>query len=275
MMLERRKQVRDMKLTVIQPRYYAGETPDEQIAAFLLQQAELAEEDSLVVMPEYANAGGLSDPEKLVAALPRAQWLLAQASAMAKRKGIYLAVNVFEQRDGKRRNSTYLLDKQGNTAFIYDKVHLPPAEVKLGIVPGDGRCVCDLEGIRFGFMTCYDVYFNEQTEFIAAQKPDLILVPGYQRGERWDIIQAQTKMLAFRCNAHVARASVSMDSLEKGGNTMIVAPDGQILVNLGSAVGSVTAEVDPKWKYMRPAGFGGSMVRNDDFINQGLRPDVF
>jgi len=263
-----------MNITVIQPRYHAGETPDAAIAEFLLREAEKVQ-SGLVVLPEYANAGGLSDPEKLLAALPRAEEMLQKASELAKSKGIYISINVFMRRDGKLRNSTYLLDKEGNTAFIYDKVHLPPAEVKLGIVPGDGECICDMDGIRFAFMTCYDVYFGEQTEFIAAQKPDIILVPGYQRGERWDIIQAQTKMLAFRCNAFVARCSVSMDSCEKGGNTMIVSPDGNILENMGAAVGSVTAEVDPKQKYMRPAGFGGSLVRNDDFINQGLRPTIF
>ena len=263
-----------MKITVIQPQYYAGENPDAQIADFLLRETERAE-GNLIVLPEYANAGGLSDPEKLLAALPRAEEMLQKVSELAKEKAVYISVNVFMRREGKLRNSTYLFDRGGKIAFIYDKIHLPPAEVKLGIVPGDGRCVADVDGIRFAFMTCYDVYFHEQIEFIAAQKPDIILVPGYQRGERWDIIQAQTKMLAFRCNAYVARASVSMDSLEKGGNTMIVAPDGQILVNLGASVSGMTAELDPKWKYMRSAGFGGGMVRNDDFINQGLRPDVF
>lgn len=263
-----------MKITVVQPKYHAGENPDEKIASFLLREAEKAE-SGLIVLPEYANAGGLSDPEKLLAALPRAEAMLQKAAQLARQKGAYISINVFMMRDGKLRNSTYLFDRAGNTAFVYDKVHLPPAEVKLGITPGDGSCICDLDGVRFGFMTCYDVYFNEQTEFIAAQKPDIILVPGYQRGERWDIIQAQTKMLAFRCNAFVARASVSMDSTEKGGNTMIVSPEGQILENLGEAVGSATAEVDPKWKFMRPAGFGGNMVRNDDFINAGLRTDLY
>lgn len=263
-----------MNITVIQPRYNAGENPDEKIADFLCREAEQAEGD-LIVLPEYANADGLSDPDKLLAALPRAEEILCQMSALAKKKAAYISVNVFMRREGKLRNSTYLFDRAGNTAFIYDKIHLPPAEVKLGIVPGDGQCVCDVDGIRFGFMTCYDVYFHEQTEFIAAQKPDILLVPGYQRGERWDIIQAQTKMLAFRCNAFVARSSVSMDSNEKGGNTMIVSPEGRILENLGAGVGSVTAQADPKWKYLRPAGFGQGLVRNDDFINQGLRPNIF
>ena len=56
---------------------------------------------------------------------------------------------------------------------------------------------------------------------------------------------------------------------------MIVSPEGQILENLGAAVGCASTQIDPKWKYMRPAGFGGSLVRNDEFISQGLRPGVF
>ena len=264
-----------MKITVIQPKYHAGLNPDAAIAEFLLQEAEKAEPGSLVVLPEYANAGGLSQQEKLLAALPRAEQMLAQMAELAARRNIYISVNVLIRREGKLRNSTYLFDKTGEIAFVYDKVHLPPAEVKLGIEPGDGSCICDLDGIRFAFMTCYDVYFNEQTEFIATHKPDIILVPGYQRGERWDIIQAQSKMLAFRCNAFVARASYSMDSVEKGGNTMIVSPEGLIVENMGASVGSATVEVDPMQKYMRPAGFGGNLIRNDDFINGGLCPALF
>ena len=68
---------------------------------------------------------------------------------------------------------------------------------------------------------------------------------------------------------------MSMESEEKGGCSMIVAPDGQILQDLGKTVGAVSAEVDPKEKYMRTAGFGCGMVRNDAFIDMGLKPEVF
>lgn len=168
-----------------------------------------------------------------------------------------------------------MFDKNGAVAFLYDKIHLPPSEVALGVVRGNGDCVCELDGIRFGFMTCYDVYFNEQIEWIAKQRPDIILIPGYQRGERTDIIRAQAKLTAFRCNAYVARSSYSMNDDVRGGCSMIVSPDGQILKDIGKNTGSISTEIDPKWKYMRTAGFGGGMVRNDDFINAGLCSDVF
>ncbi|MBQ8358329.1 MAG: carbon-nitrogen hydrolase family protein [Oscillospiraceae bacterium] len=264
-----------MKITVVQPPYFAGEKPDAKIAEFLLDELGKATEDSLVVLPEYSNAGGLSDKERELEALPRAKTMLERAGKIAAERFCYVAINVLEERNDSIKNSTYLFDKKGNVAFVYDKIHLPPSEVSLGVERGGGNCVCELDGIRFGFLTCYDVYFNEQIEYLATQKPDIILLPGYQRGEGADIIRAQTKLIAFRCNAYVAKSSYSMDDDDHGGCSMIVSPDGQILKDMGKDIGSISAEIDPKWKYMRTAGFGGGMIRNDDFINNGLCPEVF
>lgn len=264
-----------LDVTVVQPSYYSGDEPDKKIADFLIREAKAAPNGSLIVLPEYSNAGGLSDKESELRATSRAEVMLKESALIAKEKGAYLVINVLEERGGSLVNSTYLFDKNGEVAFVYDKIHLPPSEINLGVKYGDGACVCNLDGIRFGFMTCYDVYFNEQIEYIASQKPDIILIPGYQRQERTDIIEAQAKLTAFRCNAFVARSSYSMGDATRGGNSMIVAPDGNILKNLGKEIGSATVTIDVKEKYMRTAGFGGDMVRNDDFINAGLRPDVF
>ncbi len=264
-----------LNITVVQPPYFAGENPDERIAKFLCEELKRVEENSLIVLPEFSNAGGLSDAESVLKALPRAKEMLHKASLIAKEKSAYIAINVLEEREGTIKNSTYLFDKNGDVSFVYDKIHLPPAEVSLGLERGSGACVCELDGIKFGFLTCYDIYFNEQIEYIASQKPDIIIFPGYQRGENTDIIRAQTKLIAFRCNSFVARSSYSMNSDEKGGCSMIVAPDGKILKDMGKEIGSVSINVDPHYKYMRTAGFGGGMIRNDDFINYGLRPDVF
>ena len=264
-----------MKITVVQPPYFIGNNPDEKIADFLIKELQKIEKDSLTVLPEYSNAGGISDVESEKAALPRANKMLKMVAAIAKERSAYVAINVLEDRNGEIKNSTYLFDKKGNVAFIYDKIHLPPSEIALGVQYGDGACVCDLDGMRFGFLTCYDVYFNEQIEYLASQKPDIILIPGYQRGETTNIIRAQTKLIAFRCNSFVAKSSYSMDNDEKGGCSMIVAPDGKILKDMGKSIGAVSANIEPNEKYVRTAGFGGGMIRNDDFINNGLRPDIF
>lgn len=264
-----------MKVVVVQPAYFVGENPDEKIAKFLMCELEKTTKNSIIVLPEYSNAGGLSDVENQRKAISRAKTMLENARKVAKEKSAYVAINVLENRDGLIKNSTHLFNKKGETAFIYDKIHLPPSEIDLGIEYGDGNCFCEVDGIRFGFLTCYDVYFNEQIEYLAMQKPDIIIVPGYQRGESTDIIRAQIKMIAFRCNSYVLKSSYSMNSDERGGCSMIVAPNGEILKDLGKQVGSTSAEIDVKFKHFRNAGYGKGLIRNDEFINIGLRPDVF
>ena len=118
-----------MKVTVVQPKYYSGNNPDSVIADFLINKLAEVEKDGIIVLPEYSNAGGLSDPEKELAALPRAAEMLKAASKIAKEKSAYVVINVLERRDGKIKNSSYLFNKSGEAAFVYDKIHLPPSEV--------------------------------------------------------------------------------------------------------------------------------------------------
>ena len=101
-----------MKLTVVQPPYYAGEKPDETVARFLLEQMEQADAD-LIVLPEYSNAGGLSDPEAILAAVPRAEGMLEAAAKAAREKKAFVAINVLQNRAGKLKTGDYIL----TTAF--------------------------------------------------------------------------------------------------------------------------------------------------------------
>ena len=115
-----------LDITILQPNYYSGDNPDEKIAEFLLNGIKNAKENSLVVLPEYSNAGGLSDKNALLKALPRAKTMLAEASKLAKEKSCYVAINLLEERDNKFRNSTYLLDKNSlfNSAYTWCVAHI-------------------------------------------------------------------------------------------------------------------------------------------------------
>ncbi len=258
-----------MRVSVVQPNYFCGSKPNEKIAKFLTDKLKKAKNVSLTVLPEYSNAGGLSDKNEILMAEKMSKELLEFSALAAKEKQMYVVINVLVKRDNKLRNSTYLFTKNGKIGFIYDKLHLPPSEIALGIERGNGDCTCEIDGIRFAFMTCYDVYFNEQIEKIARYKPDIIIIPGYQRGERSDIIRAQAKLAAFRCNAYVLRSSYSMNDRKHGGCSMIVSPDGKIIKDMGKKIGTLCADIEEKKKYMRSAGFGQGLVYNDDFITNG------
>ena len=92
-------------ITVVQPSYFAGETPDEEVAEFLINQLKIAKEGSLIVPPEYSNAGGLSDKERELAALPRAEVMLKAASETAREKRAYGAVNVLDDSCTRRKDT--------------------------------------------------------------------------------------------------------------------------------------------------------------------------
>ena len=265
----------EFKLTVVQPNYHQESEPSKTIREFLLNELDKLEKNEIMVLPEYSNAGGINDIEKEKAEMQYADIMKESCSKKAREREGYVAVNVLEKRDGEIRNSTYLYNKAGEVSFIYDKIHLPPSEIDLGVKAGDGKCTCIVDGIRLAFMTCYDVYFSEQIEHIAKFKPDIIILCGYQRGEVASIINSQATLLAYRCNCFVLRSSYSMESDRLGGNSMIVAPIGEVRKNLGKDVGSISCTENVKAKCYRPAGFGRDFILNDKFVDDGLRPDIF
>ena len=79
-----------LNVTVVQPKYFSGDNPDEKIAEFLISQIESVPEGGLIVLPEYSNAGGLSDAKSELAALPRAEFMLKKAAEVSKNKKAYV-----------------------------------------------------------------------------------------------------------------------------------------------------------------------------------------
>ena len=263
------------RLTVVQPKYYWDNEPSKNVREFLKSKLDKLKRNEIMVFPEYSNAGGTSDIEEEKSQMQYANEMKEICAKKAKERKAYVAVNVLEERDGKIRNSTYLYNRRGEVSYIYDKVHLPPSEIALGVCAGDGDCTCVVDGIRFAFLTCYDIYFSEQIEHIAKFKPDIIIFSVYQRGELSDIIKAQASLLAYRCNAFVLRSSYTTNKERTGGCSMIVEPIGNIVKCLEKEEGVISHNASIKLKCFRRNGFGGEYILNDEFVNNGLRSDIF
>ena len=131
----------------------------------------------------------------------------------------------------------------------------------------------ELDGIRYGFLTCYDFYFYEAFAALARKQLDIIIGCSLQRSDTHKALEIMGRFLAYNCNAHLVRASVSMDpESEICGASMIVTPFGDVLVNMKSRVGLGVAEFDPHAKYYKPAGFGGSPAPHYEYIEFGRNP---
>jgi len=69
---------------------------------------------------------------------------------------------------------------------MYHREHLTPGEVSVRGLDSDyifehsAPTVIEMEGIRFGFLTCYDFNFYENYANLTKQKPDVIIGCSHQ-----------------------------------------------------------------------------------------------
>ena len=232
-----------MKISVLQPRY-PSDGDSEGAFERLLTMYKDAPPSDITVLPEFSNAPGIGDRAALAQFTARSTPRLLDAAT--HREGISFVCGAFDN-----RNSILALGG-GKELFRYDKCHLTDAETDdLGLDDGYARSVKAFEygGVRYCFLTCFDIYFPELLASIALQKPDVIILPTYQRRETAQAITLQCRFLAYTADAYVLRSSFSLgEGSSTGGNSLVATPEGEILENMGQRVGVLTLEIDPHQK---------------------------
>ncbi len=271
-----------MKICIAQPEYSVDyDRSDELFEKQLKLFAQCDSSMDLIVFPESCDTPGLAktkeDAEKSVEKYN--QRLLETASATAKRCHAMLFVNARSRSEKGLRNTTYAFNRNGEITGKYYKQHLTPGEVSVMQLDSDYSfefsepTVIEMEGIRFGFLVCYDAYFYEAFANMARQKLDVIIACSHQRSDTHEALKIMHQFLAYNTNAYVIRSSVSMDvNSNIGGASMVVAPTGEVLCNMQSRVGLETIDLDITKKYYKPAGFGNPEAAHYEYIEKGRRP---
>ncbi len=272
-----------MKICVLQPPYAHKPEESPVFMGWLYQELDALDASvDLVVLPEYSNAPSVyPNPADYQTDLERyTAPLRLKVEETCRRCRTMIAVNMAVHSAGEPlRNTTLLFDREGRVAGTYLKQHVFPTEpVKKQV---DTRyamtyrepTIVEAEGIRFGFLTCYDFYYPELQMFMARRRPDIVIGCSHQRGERQDILEILGRSCALTCNAYLVRSSVSMgENSAVGGCSMLVAPDGELLVNMKSRIGSFVFDIDPKRKHVRSNGYGAEPVLHDAYVEAGRIP---
>lgn len=267
-----------MRLTILQPPYPAAATTGSAAVCLSWQERQLAAlppaETDFVLLPEYANAPGLEGAELAAFASGPGARFVAGLAATARNLKAWLVAGIAVEQAGGWRNRTVVFDPDGGTAGHYDKVHLPAAEAAQGFVPGVVVPVLDLPPLRLGFATCFDVYFSEHFAALAAQRPDLVVSPSYQRSECPDRILHLSRTRAVDTGAWFARAGYAMPE-GQGGTSLVVAPDGRVAAVAGAFPTVLHVEIDPGWRYRKPASHGQAPVEHRELIEQRRLPGLY
>ncbi len=271
-----------MKVCIIQPAYstdYAASEAYFEAEMALIDRCD--ESMDLIVLPEMASIPCLARTKE-EAALSVEKFnkrLLDKVADTARRCHAMVFVNARAEVDGRPRNTTYAFNRDGEIVGKYYKQHLTPGEVSKIQLDSDYTfefsepTVIEMEGLRFGFLTCYDFYFYEAFANMARQNLDIVIGCSHQRSDTHRALAIFSQNLAYNTNAYVIRSSVSMgEDSPLGGASMVVAPDGEILTNMYSKVGISVVEIDPKAKYFKPAGFGNPPAAHYEYIEKGRRP---
>ena len=204
----------------------------------------------LVVFPEYASYF-ITPMDATLAenAEPLDGPFVAALRELAAAHDVTIVAGLVEQGEsGRVRNTAVAVDAAGIRA-VYRKQHLYDAfgqPESDWIEPGGLGApeTFEIDGLRFGLMTCYDLRFPEVARTIVDAGADVIVVPaewvrGPLKEHHW------TTLLAARAIESTAYVVAADHPAPIGvGHSQIVDPQGVVLAGIGSAEGIAVAAID-------------------------------
>lgn len=209
----------------------------------------------LVIAPEYSMYSVLRlDAGAVAAAEPLTGAFVNGLRGIAAEFGVYLVAGVLEtpggdQPEGLIYNTLVAATPDAEFAAIYRKVHLYDAFKSREsdvILPGplDQTPTFTVDGIVFGMQTCFDLRFPEGIRRIAAAGAHALIlpaqwIPGPGKVDQW------TTLLRARAIENTIYVAAADQAAPRGsGASMIIAPTGAVLAELGDQPGIATARID-------------------------------
>ncbi len=144
-------------------------------------------------------------------------------------------------------NTTYVVNRQGEIAGTYDKVHVfTPGGEDTAFHAGNRLNVFALDGVTMASIICYDLRFTEWVRMAALAGAKVLFVPAAWpdvRIDHWRILNRaraiENQMIVVAVNnCGTAR------NFHFGGHSMIIDPVGTILGEGQETPAVVTADVD-------------------------------
>lgn len=138
-----------------------------------LVDAEAAKGVDLVILPETWRGQKDGTMEALDGETTQAM------AALARKHHTYIVSPIDRLDRGRRLNSAVLLDREGQVAYIYDKVYPYWSEFdhKKTVEPAGKAGVYQADFGKVGFAICFDVNFPEVWKSLADQGAEIVVWP--------------------------------------------------------------------------------------------------
>lgn len=214
----------------------------------------------LVALPENVD---LIAPHgvRLEAAVELDGPLVEQFRERARRHRIWLLAGSIGERSpiaNRARNTSLLLDPNGQTRAVYRKIHLFDVDLEDGtsiressqVEPGAEVVVADSPFGRIGLSICYDLRFPELYRELAERGAEIVMIPSaftlHTGKDHWEVL-VRARAIENGCWV-IAPAQTGRHSKKRAsyGNTMIVDPWGAVVARCTEGPGLCVAEIDPE-----------------------------
>jgi predicted amidohydrolase len=239
----------------------SGLDPAANLAAALdlIEKAKDAGAD-YVLTPEMTNILAAKREQlfaKIVAEEQDAT--LATLREVARKLAIYIHIGslAIKASPEKAANRSFLIDRRGEVAARYDKIHMFDVDLAGGesyresntYRPGELAMVADLPWGRLGLTVCYDLRFPALYRALAESGASFLAIPSAftrQTGEaHWHVLQ-RARAIENGCFVFAAaQGGKHQNGRETYGHSLVVDPWGRILAEGGTEPGVVIAQIDP------------------------------
>ncbi|MEP4033784.1 carbon-nitrogen hydrolase family protein [Roseibium polysiphoniae] len=223
---------------------------EERLSVIERFASEAAEEGvRILVFPELAITGyGAGEVIASTAENFKESPVLARLSDLAKKLELAMVVGVaLKQADHVFNTAVFLTPDGSRTA--YSKVQLYGAYEKGLFQPGDApSLIVEFEGLKLGFLVCFDVEFPERTRDLAMRGADLVLVPtALPKSSAGAFIAGSVvPVRAFESQIFLAYANHcgADQNFAYQGSSCVAAPDGTLLASAGRHAELIFADIE-------------------------------
>ena len=251
-----------IKIALIQ--LNTGENVEKNLEDFRHFSYEASRRDvDLIVTPEVVNCITSDHKQRIKSSsTEQVERFLSVAKKISRESQTYFLIGSLARREinsEKCENRSYLINRIGNIVAHYDKIHM--FDVKLSeserykesdfYRPGGEKKMYPCDFGKLGMTICYDLRFPKLFSDLALSGAEIITVPSaftQNTGTRhWEVL---LRARAIETGAFIVAPAQTGEHGSTGrksyGHSMIVSPDGEILLQLKKLTGVGVTEIDLK-----------------------------
>ena len=247
-----------LRVGLVQPT--TGIDPAAEAPALAAAIAALAADGAQIIFtPEMSN---LVDRDRRRAAgnigaeADDAALAAVRAAARAGKVWVHLGSLALKGAGNKFVNRGFLIDDSGEIRARYDKIHLFDVTLSGGetyresaaYTAGDTAVVAQTPWARLGMTICYDLRFPALHRALAEAGAGILSVPAaftHTTGEaHWHVLLRARAIETGCFVVAAAQTGTHADGRRTFGHSMVVAPWGEVLLDMGRAPGLGVCDID-------------------------------